>query len=345
MSWWSKWLLSGVLVFAPFYGLFAQLYQARYHGGVTYRQVIPSTVDGCGGTPMCHYHAGMETWGNDTPIKQFAYRDVLLADTTVVLEFMNWRMVFPVGYSKTNPTKYLMIMMLHGAGEGGRSWTGHFNYPPNDVRYDNNDANVIHGGKEHQIATGYSASTGLPSGPVKFPGIVIWQQASDNGAWESCWYNGNLAANNRMAAQIIEYVIANWNVDPDRVSMHGLSNGAQGVWDLAAKRPDLFAAILPMSGVAVDYNAQTDSLVTTPVWLFQGGTDTNPNPQASLDLINMLIAKGGTATRSLDPTLGHGTWQTAYAEPNFFPFILAATKKKIYVFGGDASICSGGKLK
>src|SRR5688572_2660279 len=37
-------------------------------------------------------------------------------------EFMNWRAIFPAGYSQGNPTKYPMIVMLHGAGESGREW-------------------------------------------------------------------------------------------------------------------------------------------------------------------------------------------------------------------------------
>ena len=210
----------------------------------------------------------MEIWGNETPIKEYCYRGRDAQGN--VLEFMNWRMVFPVGYNKNNPAKYPMIIMLHGSGESGRLWSGNFNYGPNDVRYDNNDRNIINGGKEHEKATGYSTLTGLPSGPVKFPGIVIWPQVSYNGAWEGGWDNGVLSDNNRMASQIIEWLIAHYDVDPDRISIHGLSNGAKGVWDLAAKRPDLIAAVLPMSGVGSNDEAQTDVLVTTPIWAFPG---------------------------------------------------------------------------
>ena len=262
-----------------------------------------------------------------------------------VLEFMNWRMLFPAGFNKNNPTKYPMVIMLHGSGESGRYSTCCGSYGPDHVQYDNNDKNLIWGGKDHQVAAGFSTATGLPSGPVKFPGIVIWPQSSYNGSWQIGWNGGFLGGDNRMAAQIIEWLIANYNVDPDRISMHGLSNGAQGTWDLAAKRPDLFAALLPMSGVCSNAEAQTDVLVTTPIWLFQGGKDINPAPQASLQMINMLLAKGGNPTYTVYPLLGHSTWTTAYAEPNFFPFMLAANKKNIYVFGGDPSLCHGGSLK
>ena len=340
----SRWLLSGIIILLPVSALFAQVTDFRYDSGNTYREVIltPPT-DGCS-SPMCTYHK-MITWGDDTPIKEFVYRG---RDTQGnVLEFMNWRMLFPIGYNKNNPVKYPMIIMLHGSGESGRIWSGNFNYGPDDVRFDNNDANVNLGGREHMIATGWNSLTGLPrtSGMVTFPGIVIWPQVSYNGSWEGGWNNGNLDGNNRMASQIVEWVIAHYDVDPDRISLHGLSNGARGDWDLAAKRPDLFAAVLPMSGVGSDYNAITDALVTTPIWLFQGGKDTNPAPQASLDMINMLLAKGGTPTYTVYPLLGHSTWTSAYAEPNFFPFMLTANKKNIVVFGNDPNLCPGGSLK
>src|SRR5437879_10296827 len=64
-----------------------------------------------------------------------------------IAEFMNWRAVFPPGYQQNGSTKYPMIVMLHGAGESGREWGGHFAYSPSDSRYDNNDNNLLWGGK------------------------------------------------------------------------------------------------------------------------------------------------------------------------------------------------------
>src|SRR5689334_12559735 len=58
-------------------------------------------------------------------------------------EFMNWRAIFPAGYDPSGSVKYPMIVMLHGAGESGREWTGRFVYPPSDPRYDNNGHNLL----------------------------------------------------------------------------------------------------------------------------------------------------------------------------------------------------------
>lgn len=344
----SKWLLS-VLFAIGVTGSYAQTVTTSYSILWSHREVNPG-IDNCPNPPDCHSRS-YNSWdvgpvtGN---FKEGNYtkKTVDSAGNVVYNEFLNFRAIFPPGYSTNNPTKYPMIIMLHGAGEGGRIWSGNFNFGPNDVGYDNNGKNITHGGQEHHYAVfGTKAPGSGVTVPGTWPGIVIWPQVSYNGAWESGWQNGQLSDNNRMAAGVVEYFVNNLNVDPDRIVIHGLSNGAQGVWDLVSKRPDLFAAMAPMSGVGTNMAAQTDVLVTTPIWMFQGGVDTNPNPQASLDWYNTLVAKGGTPLRTVYPTLGHGTWQTAYQEPNFFPWLASKSIKNIFVFGGTTNVCPDGSLK
>jgi predicted esterase len=250
-------------------------------------------------------------------------------------EFMNWRAIFPAGYDPNGTTKYPMIVMVHGAGESGREWTDRFAYAPSDPRYDNNGHQLLWGGREHRDAVNTST----------FPGIVIFPQVNANGAWSNAWDGGTLNPNGRMATLIVEHMIHQWNVDPDRIAVHGLSNGGKGSWDLATKRPDLFAAMLPMSGVGTDMNAMTDIAVTTPLWQFQGGTDTNPSQGFTNQWIAALEAKGGDPRYTVYPALGHGVWNTAYAEPDFFSWILQQNKKNIFVYGGSTTLCSGGTIK
>ena len=344
----SQWLFSVLLAVGVLFA-HAQSVTTTYSIQWSHREVNPG-IDNCPNPPDCQSHS-YNSW--DVGPVTGNFKDGNYTKTTTDLqgnkvynEFMNFRAIFPPGYSISNPSKYPMIIMLHGAGEGGRIWSGNFNFGPNDVGYDNNGKNITHGGQEHHWAVfGTKPPGSSVTVPGTWPGIVIWPQVNYNGAWESGWQNGDLSDNNRMAATLVEYFIENLNVDPDRVVIHGLSNGAQGVWDLVSKRPDLFAAMAPMSGVGTNMAAQTDVLVTTPIWMFQGGVDTNPNPQASLDWYNTLVSKGGTPLRTVYPTLGHGTWQTAYREPTFFSWLASKSIKNIFVFGGIANVCPGGTLK
>ncbi len=263
-----------------------------------------------------HYHK-MVSW-DDSQYKEFAYYET--SQYGAIMDFMNWRAIFPPGYDKNDTDKkYPTIVMLHGAGESGRKWTGRFQYEPTDPRYDNNGHHLLHGGQAHLQAVNRD-----PSHSRAFPGIVIFPQVSYNGVWTG--------DNTLMAAKIIEHMIEEYNVDPYKIAVHGLSNGAKGVWHFATERPDLFAAGLPMSGVGTDRDAMTDSLVTMPLWIFQGGTDTNPSPSWSQQWYDVLQQKGGKPRYTLYDHLGHGTWNAAYAEPDFFSWILSHDKREIFYF-------------
>lgn len=263
-----------------------------------------------------HYHK-MVTW-DDSQYKEFAYYETSQYGT--VMDFMNWRAIFPAGFDKNNTSKkYPAIVMLHGAGESGRKWTGRFQYEPSDPRYDNNGHHLLHGGREHRDAVNRSASN-----PRAFPGIVIFPQVSYNGVWTG--------DNITMASLIIEYMIEEYNIDPYRIYVHGLSNGGKGVWEFATQRPDLFAAGLPMSGVGTNRDAMTDSLVTMPLWIFQGETDTNPSPGWSVQWYQALQQKGGKPRYTLYEGVGHGTWTYAYAESDFFSWMLSQDKRQIFFF-------------
>lgn len=330
----SRFLISGLLIFTSLQS-FSQVTQIVVTPNKSHREGTNFSVP-CDTPPLCDFHK-MVTW-NDSQILQYAYEGKNAGGQ--VIEFLNWRMVFPLNYDPNRVQKYPMIVMLHGAGESGRIWTGQYNYPTSDVRFDNNGHNILHGGQAHLNAVNRN-----PNLSNAFPGIVIWPQASYNGAWENGWNGGNMNETGAMVGKVVDWIIENINVDPDRIAVHGLSNGGKGTWEMATKRADLFAAALPMSGVGSNNTAMAQVLNTTPLWLFQGGTDTNPRPQAAVDAIAALELEGGDPRYTLYPTLGHGVWNTAYAEPDFFSWILSKSKKNIYVFGGDPSICPGGTLR
>ncbi|HEY9007920.1 MAG TPA: PA14 domain-containing protein [Ohtaekwangia sp.] len=284
-----------------------------------------------------HYYK-MTSFANESSFREYTYWK---STGATVNEFLNFRVIFPNGFDKNNTSvKYPLILMLHGAGESGRSWEGHYEYTPADPQYDNNSTNTAHAGPSHAAAV-----LRPPSDPRAFPGIVIIPQASYSASWQNGWQNGALSDNMRMTIGVVEYFIQNYNADRDRIVIHGLSNGAKGVWDAASKRPDLFAAMLAMSGVGSAYNTMSDILVTMPIKMYQGGLDTNPLPQASHDLYNLLKSKGANPSYTLYPDLGHDTWNRAYGEADFFSWILAQNKKNIYVFGQQTEICANGSIR
>ncbi len=201
--------------------------------------------------------------------------------------------------------------------------------------YRSNDKNLVHGANEHLKAV-YNANGKLAEDPTLpangFPGFVAVPQ-SESGDF----YTPDQFIN------IVDMLIANYNIDPDRIYIHGLSNGGAASWKIVEQRPELFAAILPMSAVisAGDplFSTNINKVVPIPIWAFQGGTDGNPTPNNTNQIIAQLKAAGSVPRYTLYPTIGHGTWGFAYGEPDFFSWMLLHTKREITVLYGDPTIC------
>ncbi len=77
-----------------------------------------------------------------------------------------------------------------------------------------------------------------------------------------------------MVLQLIQEVQAEYPVDPDRVFLAGLSNGAIGAYMIGMFYPDLFAGIIPIaSGITPRYMHFLVNLKNTPIYIIQGVHD------------------------------------------------------------------------
>ena len=78
--------------------------------------------------------------------------------------------------------------------------------------------------------------------------------------------------------------------DPKRVYLTGFSLGGYAVWHLIDKRPDLFAAAVPLAGAA---NIKDVShLQGVNIWIFHGRRDKSVKIQRARDISNALKEKG-----------------------------------------------------
>ena len=242
--------------------------------------------------------------------------------TSADKEWINFRLLFPNGYDSTaaDGNRYPLIIVLHGGGESGRmqwnnSTKSNTPYPKDDPRRDNNDHHLLYGGKEHRDAVQKN----------RFPGFVLFPQNS-----YGTWVNGAGGAETSMykelekALDLLEYLIQELKVDPERVYIHGLSKGGVGCWYAAYKRPELFAAALPMS--APGDPAMADQLVDVPLWVFQGELDKSPSPAQTKRTIKAVQEAGGSVRYKEYKDRGHNTWNLAYNEPDFFEWMLGLTK-------------------
>ena len=122
---------------------------------------------------------------------------------------------------------------------------------------------------------------------------------------------------------ILDEVIATFDIDPRRIYLTGLSAGGFGAFHLAMVYPQRFAAIAPMAGGGDHELAQL--LQDTPVWAFHGGADRINSPYYTQSMVAALEEIGADVRLSLYPEMGHNVWDRAYADPRLFAWFLSHT--------------------
>lgn len=121
--------------------------------------------------------------------------------------------------------------------------------------------------------------------------------------------------------RIMTRLDSEYNFDHQRLYALGLSMGGYAVWDVITRDPHLFAAAVPICGGA-DL-AQAGRIASLPLWVFHGALDEVVPPCRSRDMVAALRAAGGSPRYTEYPTIGHGAWGPAAAEPELLPWLFA----------------------
>jgi predicted peptidase len=125
---------------------------------------------------------------------------------------------------------------------------------------------------------------------------------------------------------LILKIIKNYRIDKTRVYVTGLSMGGYGTWTLAARRPDLFAAAVPVCGGGDP--ATVNVLKNLPIWVFHGVLDKVVLPEESEKMIRALEKAGGKVRYTLYPESYHDSWTETYDNPALYDWMLSKRKEK-----------------
>lgn len=109
--------------------------------------------------------------------------------------------------------------------------------------------------------------------------------------------------------------------DRDRIYLMGASMGGYGTWQLAMSLPELFAAIVPICGGGMYWNAAR--LVNVPVWAFHGAKDLCVLPEESKKMVDAVNKHGGNAKLTVYPENDHDAWNDTYANKEVFDWLLS----------------------
>lgn len=110
-------------------------------------------------------------------------------------------------------------------------------------------------------------------------------------------------------------------VDDSRFYLTGNSMGGYGTWQLAMSLPKLFAAIIPVCGGGMYWNA--GRLKDLPVWAFHGEKDRVVLCEESKKMVNAVNARGGCAKLTLYPDKEHNSWDATYGDPEVWAWLFS----------------------
>jgi predicted peptidase len=139
-----------------------------------------------------------------------------------------------------------------------------------------------------------------------WPFIVIYPQKQTNkGLWE---------AEDEMVMATLKKTQKEYKIDASRIYL-------TGTWSIAAKHPDLFAAIAPVCGWGSEDIAK--KLVKMPIWIFHGEIDQAVNVKGALDMEKWIKDAGGICKMTIYPGVDHYCWGKAYGEESLGQWFLS----------------------
>jgi len=95
------------------------------------------------------------------------------------------------------------------------------------------------------------------------------------------------------ALEAIEDVCRHYNIDPDRIYLQGSSIGGGGVWLLASRYPDRFAACTVDYGWTWTSAPFADNAINIPIWIYHDDTDIWVPVDESRTVVRALRSRGG----------------------------------------------------
>ena len=196
---------------------------------------------------------------------------------------VNYVVYVPPSYDPARPIP--TIIFLHGKGECGTDGL-------------------------KQIAVGLGPA--VMRDADKWPFLIIFPQKQiEKSAWEEC---------DAMVVAILDQSKKDFNVDSSRLYLTGLSQGGHGTWTIAARHPDLFAALAPICGWCEKSDAE--KLVKVPIWCFHGEADDVVKIDNAREMCDYLKGVGSPVKFTAYPGVGHNSWDKAYCEEALYDWFL-----------------------
>jgi predicted peptidase len=209
-----------------------------------------------------------------------------------------YRLLKPQDYDPK--LKYPLVLFLHGAGERGTD----------------NEKQLIHGVPEFA----------KEANRKRYPCFLVAPQCPPKDTWvkvdwraETHQQSAEPSEPMRLTLELIDALRKELPIDARRIYVTGLSMGGYGTWDVLARRPELFAAGVPICGGGDESTAAT--IAKIPIWVFHGAKDPAVKVERSRRMVEALKKADGHPKYTEYPDEGHASWVPAYKSPELLAWL------------------------
>ncbi|WP_341220336.1 prolyl oligopeptidase family serine peptidase [Polaribacter atrinae] len=223
---------------------------------------------------------------------------------------LQFRMLLPKDFSEDK--SYPVVLFLHGAGERG-------------------------GDNEKQLANGSDLFLNEDT-RNSFPAIVIFPQCPENDYWAKLKadrttkpitfnYKYKKPPTKAMALvmDLMDEMAGKPYVKTNQIYVMGLSMGGMGTFEIIYRKPDMFAAAIPICGGG-NPKSVSSYAKSIPLWVFHGAKDDVVDPNLSVYMVSAILKNGGFPRFTLYDFANHNSWDPALAEPKLLTWLFSNSK-------------------
>ena len=233
-------------------------------------------------------------WDDGARTQSAASVETGFLDRSVLVDGVEYRYQVYVPRDYGEQHAWPVILALHGYGERGR---------------------------DGLLQTEVGLAGAIRRHPHRFPAVVVFPQTPD--IWQG------LGA--RIALAALDRSLDEFQVDPSRIYLTGMSAGGNGSWYLAYHHPERFAALvvvcgwvrerrnglfpsIPAETAAGPFADVAERVHGVPVWIFHGEVDDIVSVEEARGMAAALKARGADVRYTELPGVNHEAWVPAYAD-------------------------------
>lgn len=200
-----------------------------------------------------------------------------------------------------------LIVFLHGSGERG----------------EDNQKQLTH------IAPLLSSD----SIQLKYPSILLFPQCPQEDYWapidivEGQWLTKTADQPTESLNKLIRFLegyIESGKVDKSRIYMAGLSMGGFGTWDILSRKPEWFAAGIPICGGGDTTKVNRYSHI--PIWTFHGSEDNVVPVELTRNTVEALRRYNAPIKYTEFEDVDHHSWYLAIEYPGLLEWLFEQKK-------------------